>query len=773
MSAHPPQQRGTTTRWWHDLALGLRLSVAGGRAGWARLALICAGVTLGVAMLFIAATIPAIAGAQNARVADRTEVWTSDLPPREDTLLIADARTAYGDRSIHGKLLQPDGLKAPLPPGLEQQPAPREMVVSPALADLLDTEEGALLRERWDAQVVGTIGPEGLEGPGEYAFYLGTDQLTEDALRIDTFGRSSSSSSLDPVMLLLSAVGVAVLLVPVVILVATAVRFGGEARDRQLAAIRLVGADTAMTRRVAAGETLAGALLGLVAGAALYVLIGLAAYRLVPPGLSFYLTDLRPVPALAVLVAVSVPVGAVLITLTTLRRVLVEPLGVVRLSGDRRRRLWWRLILPAAGLALLYPMHAGLADQPQGFEFRVAAGLAALLIGVALLLPWLVEATVRRLGGGGPAWQLAVRRLQLDSGTAVRAVSGIAVAVAGVIALQGLVAALDAEYTVETTRDTEHFQAEVRPFAADPQGEWAAALAADPAVRAVSTTTTTAAEPIGTVTGDAPYTDVTIGDCAALEAIAQVDECADGDVFLVDNPERQEPEPGGDYLLGSEHYGAEPEDKVEWTLPTSARTVPAHPGDMHGGTRILVTPAAIDTSSLPASPVDLLVALDSSPDALDQLRNAAAAVDPSASVSLIESRNLVGLFEGLRQGLLVGTVALLILIGASMLVNVAEQLRERRRLLAVLVAFGTRRRTLTGSILYQVGIPVLLGLSLAVLTGVGVAAILQLAAETPIRLDWPGIGATAGTAALVVLATTAASLPLLWRLTTPGGLRSE
>ena len=46
-------------------------------------------------------------------------------------------------------------------------------------------------------------------------------------------------------------------------------------------------------------------------------------------------------------------------------------------------------------------------------------------------------------------------------------------------------------------------------------------------------------------------------------------------------------------------------------------------------------------------------------------------------------------------------------------------------------------------------------------------------AEVPVRPDWSGIGATSGAAVLVVLLTTAASLPLLWRLTGPGGLRSE
>ena len=43
------------------------------------------------------------------------------------------------------------------------------------------------------------------------------------------------------------------------------------------------------------------------------------------------------------------------------------------------------------------------------------------------------------------------------------------------------------------------------------------------------------------------------------------------------------------------------------------------------------------------------------------------------------------------RGLQIGAAATLLLIAASMLVSMLEQLRERKRLLAALTAFGTRR----------------------------------------------------------------------------------
>jgi hypothetical protein len=775
MSAVPAERR--RTRWITELTLGARLSVAGGRSGWARLAMISVGVGLGVAMLLLAATVPSLVVAREARVDGRTAVADEPLPRGADTVLIADANTTYRDQAIKGWLVQPEGPRAALPPGLTRQLAPGEMAASPSLARLLDADEGALLRGRWGERVVGTIGADGLAGPGEYAFYLGTDRLTggETGTRVRSFGGSGAEEGLVAPLLLLALVGLVVLLLPVAIFVATAVRFGGEARDRQLAALRLVGADTAMTRRIAAGETLVGAVLGLVTGALMYVAMGALAGRFVPAGMTYYLADFRPVPVLAALVVLLVPVGAVLVTLSALRRVVVEPLGVVRRGGNRRRRLWWRLILPATGLALLYPLRAGLDNQAEGIELQVLAGVAALLVGVSLLLPWLVEATVRRLGGGSVAWQLAVRRLQLDSGTAVRAVSGIAVSVAGLIALQGLLAAVQTQFTTETGQRADTFQARVTTSASESETRWRSALEHSTGIQVVGSHLSLVATPAGTPATPANEIRMVVGTCAVLGQSARIDNCAEGDTFVFADSGSTPPRPGSAYTLsvpGEPEAGPAP----RWTLPTTARGASAHPGDRVAGeysTMFLVTPSAL--RGIPARSAGMyFVALDpGDPDALERLRNAAARLDPLAAVHPIESRSIQSTLLAIRQGLMVGATALLLLIGASMLVNVVEQLRERRRLLAVLVAFGTRRSTLTGSVLWQVAIPMLLGLGVAAVTGTALASLLQTAAAAPVRFDWFGIGATSGAAALVVLLTTAASLPLLWHLTRPGGLRSE
>lgn len=121
----------------------------------------------------------------------------------------------------------------------------------------------------------------------------------------------------------------------------------------------------------------------------------------------------------------------------------------------------------------------------------------------------------------------------------------------------------------------------------------------------------------------------------------------------------------------------------------------------------------------------------------------------------------------------VGTCCVLLLIGASLLVSQLEQLRERKKLLSTLVAFGTRRSTLSLSVLWQTALPVGLGLSLACAVGLTLGAVLLRMVGAPVTVDWPDVGAMTGVSAAVVLLVTALSLPALVRMMRPDGLRTE
>jgi predicted lysophospholipase L1 biosynthesis ABC-type transport system permease subunit len=160
------------------------------------------------------------------------------------------------------------------------------------------------------------------------------------------------------------------------------------------------------------------------------------------------------------------------------------------------------------------------------------------------------------------------------------------------------------------------------------------------------------------------------------------------------------------------------------------------------------------------------------PDAIERVRTAVA-LDTGLSVLQLGGIDRDRRFATLRRAVLAGAVATLLLVGASLLVSLLEQVRERRRLLATLAAFGTRRATLGWSVLWQAAVPVALGLALALAAGLGLGALLLDIVDEPRAFDWGAVAALSGAGAAVVLAVTALSLPPLWRVMRADGLRTE
>ncbi|WP_030346056.1 ABC transporter permease [Streptomyces sp. NRRL S-1022] len=775
-------------QWSRDLALGVRFAATGGREGWVRMVLTAVGVGLGVALLLLTTALPNILAARH-RVEDARQdysaAWT--VAKADDTVLIGVTDTSWHGKDIRGRLLQPEGAKAPLPPGLGRFPAKGEMVVSPALKRLLDSDGAKLLRERIPYRITGSIGDSGLIGSHELAYYAGADGLVPHSggTRVDRlkeFGNPNPTpEKTDPVLILMTLVVFVVLLMPVAVFIAAAVRFGGERRDRRLAALRLVGSDSRMTRRIAAGEALAGALLGLVVGTVFFLIGRQVAGTTEVLGESFFPSYLDPSPALAALVAVAVPASAVLVTLLAMRGVVVEPLGVVRTAKQARRRLWWRLLLPLAGLAMLYPMTGNGRDHGNFNEYLVVGGVLLLLVGVTALLPWLVEAVVGRLGGGSVSWQLAVRRLQLSSGTAARMVNGIAVAVAGAIALQMLFAGVESQYTKETGQDPGRAQMQVS--LAD-HGPLATARAEFARTKGVRTSVTLSSAQVALKRREPEVTaGVTVGDCAALREIAHLPSCHDGDVFALDNPGYDPEYMGGirPLMRPGTRLWIDPTEgevrgrEIAWTLPARIPEAPVRRDSLESDpVGLLVTPSALPAKATPVLRGQVFLRLDESvPDAEEYVRTTAARVDPLAYPWTWTATEQSDRYTSLRTGLFIGAICVLALIGASLLVSQLEQLRERRKLLSSLLAFGTRRRTLGLSVLWQTAVPIALGLLLASAVGLTLGTVLLKMTDTAVSVDWTSVLSMAGAGAAVVLLVTLLSLPPLIRLMRPDGLRTE
>lgn len=771
-----------------DLGLGIRFASSGGREGWTRTVLTGVGVGLGVALLLVASSVPHLLEQRSARDQARAEARVSrdDTVPKSDsTVLRISTQSEFRGRSVEGFLMRPEGAHPVTPPGVADFPGPGDMVLSPALKELLASPEGRLLKERLPYRITGTIADPGLSSPGELRYYAGSATLTAAAggHRLAGYGDQAPPEPLSPVLIVLVIMTCVVLLVPVAIFIATAVRFGGDRRDRRLAALRLVGADIRMTRRIAAGEALFGAVLGLLAGLALFLVGRQFIGGVEVWDVSAFPADLVPAPWLAALIAVSIPVAAVLVTLTALRSVVIEPLGVVRNSRSRRRRLWWRLLMPVLGVTVL-ALTGNVGENTTVDPYPIAAGAVLVLVGLALLLPWLVETCVNRLRGGPVPWQLATRRLQLSSGAASRAVSGITVAVAGAVALQMLFAAVGDDFNRITGQDPSRaqFTTSSENVPGDAAARTIKEFRATKGVQAVIGTVEVYVTRPGKYEGDIrPTTSLSVGDCATLREIARIDSCKEGDVFVVHPRNDKEmiswmdrtARKGKEVEISS---SIEPDGvkSKRWTLPADARTVVSRPdpmGEDHWG--IMATVGAVDPSTLPGATVNAQIKVDENvADVSEYVRNTAARIDPGMSVSSLHSMTRDRQYASVQTGLQVGATVTLLLIAASMLVSQLEQLRERRRLLSVLIAFGTRRTTLGWSVLWQTAVPVVIGLVVAVAGGLGLGAVMTRMIAKKVTEWWVFLPMVGAGAALILLVTLV-SLPLLWRLMRPDGLRTE
>ncbi|MGY0018387.1 FtsX-like permease family protein [Streptomyces sp. YJ-C3] len=777
--------------WLRDLGLGIRFAASGGREGWIRTLLTAIGVGLGVAVLLGAASVPTFLENRDARLDARMAPEPSAVAASDSTVLQADASSQYRGDTVGGHLLQAEGEHPVLPPGVSRLPGPGEMVVSPALEELLGSPEGKLLKERYDYRVVGTIGDTGLSDPFDLYVYVGSDSLSTDrgAYRLDHFGAKPMSDETSPILILLVVLACVVLLVPVAIFIATAVRFGGERRDRRLAALRLVGADARMTRRIAAGEALFGAVVGLAIGLGVFfagrqLLAVLQVYRL-----SAFPGDFVPSPALAVLILLAVPLSAVAVTVFALRSVTIEPLGVVRGGRTRARRVWWRIPVPVVGVLLLLTSDADDTVGRLGM-IRLVAGIVLSLTGLIAVLPWLVEVAVRRMRGGPVPWQLATRRLQLSSSGATRAVAGITIAVAGGIALQMFTVGINDDFNRATGQDPS--RAQVGASASFPSGELAARMVrefgATEGVKSVIGTVGTTASVVG-AKPDAddyvPSVSVDVGDCASLRELARITSCADGDTFRVTGSGDAYSEkelasvarPGARLTVDdgkSYTPGVKDKKPVRWTLPKDTTTVTSRrdpAGNRFSG--ILTTPGALDPARLHTAVTSAQMVLDESvPDAYDLARNTAFRIDPSMSVWTFRAVARDKEYASIRTGLFTAAAVTMTLIAASMLVSQIEQLRERRRLLSVLVAYGTRRRTLAWSVLWQTAIPVVLGMVLAVAGGLGIGWLMLRMIGKPVS-DWLLFLPLAAIGGALIVVVTLLSMPPLWRLMRANGLRTE
>jgi FtsX-like permease family protein len=777
--------------WLSDLGLGVRLAVGGGRTSMARVLLGAVGIAIATAVLLTAASVGNINKERELR--SYATVPNDQPVAGVEPLWSRSAGVEFRDDYVQINYLYATGDSSPTPPGVRELPKPGEVVASPGLAELLGSPAGELLRPRVPGKIVGEVGQFGVGEPGDLVAYIGADAELADpesATEVYGYGMPVAPTAFDPALLAVVLVGAVALLVPVFIFVSSSSRIAGAERDRRLSALRLVGSGSRQVRRIAAAESLVSAVLGLVLGGVIFAILRQYAESFNLFDTRVYVSDVAPAPVLVALIVVAVPLLSVLTAQFALRRTIIEPLGVVRRGKPVKRRAWWRFALIVLGVALLVTQ-GGAREDTDPWAFAVATGAALLLIGVPVLLPWVVERVAGRLHGGPTSWQLAIRRLQLDSGTPARVVGGVAVVLSGAIALQALLLTAEQDVGLNSVNSAPRDPVPRLEVSADDEiaPSVLAELGAAPGVRSVHEVRNDA----GYLPGEENAVSMAVLDCAALRDLAGVKDCTDGQVFRASN-DAYMPQPDAVDLVAKAKgktiefrkydYKTADFDPNEydivgtWQVPGElpSMRVPEYSGIYSD---LIVTPAALAGATLSNNAVTVDARLaDVTSDELETIRNSVAEFSWQVNVYSMETKPDLSsdqaLFVAIRTALLAGSVFTLALAGVSLLVLALEQIRERRRPLAVLAASGVQRGVLGRSLLWQVVLPIALGVLVAVLTGLLLAwLVIDVIVEVPLIVDWPGVGMLSGIALLLGVLVTAITLPFLRSATRLTALRTE
>ena len=434
-------------RW---VRLGLRLSVGSGRGGLLRAALMSAGAALGVLVVLASLATVSVASAQLRRAEARTPVHEE---AGTTGLRMIEIDDAIGGRPLRRTVVAGVTAEAPRPPGLAAYPAPGTVVVSPALAQLIRTDQRA--DERFPQPVIGTIGPSGLVAPDELRAYVGVPDTVRPAPDIGWHGwpvtgfgaqlgyalgaETRWSDAFTPARFVAVAFALFVL-VPYAVFLATCARLSASTRDRRLAALRLLGVSARQAMLVNAIETGVVAGGGALAGVAAFAVLAPRSQRWHAGRLYWYAADISVPPGLVAAVVAATIGYAVAIGVLATRAARAQPVAVRRDAPVGRPSVWRAgpLLAGLAAAAVAGGGGAGLGGAARGNLF-----LAAVLVtgvGVPLVVPLLgygVAGLVRR-ARRTPVWlELATGRMRHAPGVAPRLVASLtaAVYVAGVATL--------------------------------------------------------------------------------------------------------------------------------------------------------------------------------------------------------------------------------------------------------------------------------------------------------------------------------------------------
>ncbi|WP_405114688.1 ABC transporter permease [Micromonospora sp. NBC_01405] len=733
------------------IRFAVRLSVAGGREAATRLVIIATAVALGVGMLLTALAGMNAVGTQNERYAWlNTAVAPASADPSADPMWWLARKDYYRGGSIGRVEVAALGPDAPVPPGIPHLPGPGEFYVSPALGELLRTSPAVELGDRFPGHEIGTIGRSALPSPESLLIVIGRtpaelEQLgARQVTQIMTTSPSDCNGCYVGVsgdgMALVLSVTAAALLFPVLIFIATATRLAAARREQRFAAMRLVGATPRQITLISAVESTVAALAGTVVGFGLFLAFrpGLAAIPFT--GEPFFAADLSLNVIDVVLVAVGIPLAAVVASWLALRRVQISPLGVSRRVTPKPPRAW-RMIPLVAGLAELTYFIGRRPDTTNGQLTAYLSGFLLILVGLMLAGPWLTMIGARVLAGRAsrPATLIAGRRLADNPQAGFRSVGGLIVALFVASVATGTITTFVANRgaprtdSVAATSLAKRFFPEDGP--APTKEQIPTGLATIPGVRSV---TLVHLNPDVSDSGGWPG----LITCAELDRLAVFGSCPSGAQVASVYPD----------LIGPRAFDLT-SDSYVWEA------------------------AGIAPTEVDRQPILSVVVDTTSRSAFEQARTQLVSALPAgllpASVGEWEADSAQQMVQ-FQQLANVVMLASLPIAGCSLAVSIAGGLSDRKRPFSMLRLTGVQLRTLRRVVALETVVPLLTVSVVAI--GMGfLAAQLFLRAQLRYTLVPPGLSfyliAVGGLA--VSLGIIASTLPLLRRITGPEAARNE
>ncbi len=743
------------------IRLGLRLTLGSGREAALRVLVTAAAVALGVGLL-----LAALAGVNGLHAQTDRGAWldtsaqASSPTSASDRLWWLSSTDQFGNQAIDRVDVAATGPSAPVPPGLLHLPGPGEYYASPALTALLNSEPANELRDRYPGRQVGTIGAAALPSPNSLIIVVGhtVSQLSQVPGAVEVGAIQGTPANCyacqnavgsGPVLQFILAGGAVFLLLPVLILIATASRLSAARREERFAAMRLVGATPRQVAVISAVEAVVAAVAGVAVGFALFFVFRPLLYHVPFTGAPLAEGDLSLHWIDIVLAVIGVPVAAVVSARLALRRVQISPLGVNRRASSRPPRIV-RIIPLLAGIAVLaYFDAAGKPGAIGGQLLELLVGFVLLVAGLVLAGPWFTTAGSRLMvkRASRPATLIAGRRLLDNPKAAFRFISGLVIALFVASAMIGALSSIAAASSSgggSAGRGTLadpfcSFSTTNCPASAEVPsvpGQVLAELRATPGVRSVTVVHQSPSQAqqmksFGVVACDQLAKTPAIGKCAPGATVASLG-------YFLSN------------LLGH-----------------------------HSHASSTVWPSAdLSVAKAARLPVDaVVVATDGSSSSIERARTTLERVFPFQGTPVAveafdpSTARLLAMIQDMTDVII---VASLIIAACSLAVNIVAGLGERKRPFSLLRLTGVPTALLHRVVALESALPLLLVAAVSIVVGL-VSAALYLHSQVGIAFRIPGIAYWATVlgglaASLTIIAST---FPLLNRITGPEVARND